>query len=355
MAGGDVANTHAMNSPNGATRITLDTVKDLKVKWFYATVGGVAVTPTVEPGGVYFTTQHGALIKLDPATGRLLWQKNLPGLARSGAGGASTTSPAIATDRVIVGFNGYVMAIEKATGALIWKTLVDPHPLAKMHISPVILGGHVYAGMASTEEIASLTPGYVPSFRGSAFSLSLATGAIEWKTYTVPAGYTGGAIWGGSPVADATRDLVFFTNGDNYTVPARVGACIRSAGRDVPAQRACLDPTDYVNSFLALSMSTGKVVWTRPTVGADAWLPAGYCVDPAVFICPTVNRPYDVDFAQGPSLFYVHDFEGTPDDRGGHGTHWMLGAGQKTGTYWGLNRTPADCFGLPKQQTSPVS
>lgn len=291
-------------------------------------------------------------MKLDPVTGKLLWSRYV-GTYVNGNGGISATSPAIAGDRIVIGYNGWVIAIDKMTGNPIWKTLVSTHPLATVHASPVIVNGHVFTGVSATEEYAVLyNPAYVPNFRGSAVSLNLATGAIDWQVYTVPTGYAGGGIWGSSPVVDPVRGIAYFTTGNNYAVPVAVGACIRAAGASVSSQRACLDPTDYVDSFVALKMTTGAMVWSRPTIGADAWLPLVTCSAAAILYCPTVDKPRDADFAQGASLFWVKNFVGVPDDRGGTSNSWVLGAGQKTSVYWALNPDNGGMFWSTRTATT---
>ncbi len=76
--------------------------------------------------------------------------------------------------------------------------------------------------MASQEEaLAALVPGYVLSFRGSMLAVDLASGAILWKTMMAPPGYTGNAIWG-SCAGDRheARSQVYIATGNNYSVPA---------------------------------------------------------------------------------------------------------------------------------------
>ncbi len=85
-----------------------------------------------------------------------------------------------------------VFAVNRTTGELIWKTVVDADPYAFIHGSAVIYKGIVYIGVTSKEEGATYEyPNYVPSFRGSVVALAETTGNILWQFYTVPSGYTG--------------------------------------------------------------------------------------------------------------------------------------------------------------------
>ena len=95
------------------------------------------------------------------------------------------------------GPGGKVVALKKATGAVAWITQADAHFAAIITQSANVFDGRVYVGVASQEEaLAAFVPGYQLSFRGSMLALDAATGQILWKTYVAPPGYTGNAIWG---------------------------------------------------------------------------------------------------------------------------------------------------------------
>jgi polyvinyl alcohol dehydrogenase (cytochrome) len=50
-------------------------------------------------------------------------------------------------------------------------------------------------------------------------AVNAANGAIQWKTFTVPAGYSGGGVWGSNPVLDPALQSVFVGTGNNYSNP----------------------------------------------------------------------------------------------------------------------------------------
>jgi len=166
------------------------------------------------------------------------------------------------------------------------------------------------------------------SFRGSMLALDLNTGAVLWRTYVVPDGYTGGAVWGSSPAIDTKRGQVYIATGNNYSVPDEVLACVSDAGDDSAAQRACLSPDDHFDSILALDMKTGAIRWATSAIPYDAWT-----VDCIPFYgdgsnCPTPAGP-DYDFGQAPAQF-------TLKMKGGKNLD-VVGAGQKSGQYWELD------------------
>ena len=173
------------------------------------------------------------------------------------------------------------------------------------------------------------SPDYQLSFRGSMLALDLNTGAIVWKTYTAPAGYTGNAVWGSSPAIDTKRGQVYIATGNNYSVPQSVLDCVTAAGSDPVAQAACLPANDYFDSIMALDLKTGAVRWATRAIPYDAWN-----VDCIPFFgdgdnCPVPAGP-DFDFGQAPALFTVKTGgTGKPRD--------LVGAGQKSGQYWALD------------------
>ena len=144
----------------------------------------------------------------------------------------------------------------------------------------------------------------------------------------MPAGYSGGAVWGSSPAVDTKRGQVYIATGNNYSVPADVQACVIAAGNDTNAVKACLAADNYFDAILALDMKTGAVRWATKALPYDTWIAA--CIgfgDPS--LCPEPASP-DYDFGQAPALFTVKtDGKGKPSD--------VVGAGQKSGKYWALD------------------
>ncbi len=332
FAGGDF---HNQRNAAGEDTINPRNVHNLGLKWSIVTHGDVSATPTVEVQGrkttVYAVDWGGYLYSIDGNTGSINW--SFPLSTYTGyAGSVSRTSPAIIGRNLIIGdqgsvdFNGApdmnagaptasVMAIDKQTGALIWRSIVSTHPFSVITSSPVADGARVYVGVASLEENAGFIPGYPGySFRGSVVALDLHTGSQIWSYTTIPtslAGYTGASVWGSNPVIDLNRQSLYVGTGNNYSTPA---------GLTTP--HPVNPPEDHFDSILALDLHTGNLKWATRMQSWDTW---------DVFSWEVLHAPNlgpDYDFGSAPNLYTVH-MHGKPVE--------ILGAGEKSGKYWALN------------------
>ncbi len=251
-------------------------------------------------------------------------------------GDKARATPVVTGNQVIVGTQGpfggggKLISFDKNTGAMLWITTLDSHPAAIVTQSAVVSGDRVYVGVASQEEaFAGLIPGYpCCSFRGSMLALNVNTGAIVWKTYIVPSGYSGGAIWGSSPAIDLRRGQVYIATGNNYSIPAAALTCVAAAGSDPVAQKACIATDDHFDSIMALDLQTGAIRWATSALPFDAWTTSCLPFFGDGSNCPEPAGP-DYDFGQAPALFTVQAGQGKPVD--------LVGAGQKSGQYWALD------------------
>jgi polyvinyl alcohol dehydrogenase (cytochrome) len=345
------------------------------------------------PGAVYVPDSCGYFNALNPDTGAVLWRDNVSTLTGV-AGDQSVDSPAVEADPshtadanmvffgdtgdygVNLSFQGHLdsgtplaanlVAVNATTGVPIWTTSLSSHLWARLRGSPLVYDGVVYQGVSSQEELASGlkyssasttgTPGdFYPccSFRGSVVAVDALTGKILWRTYTVPPGDNGGAVWETTPAYDSASNTLFVTTGNNYTAPD-------------PATLS----QDYFDSVLALNASTGAIKWatqvqsnsdvynhtlppctiisstrgrTCPQANPDGYgpfnySPAGYgpngCgADPAPS-CPA-SAAWDYDLGAGPNLFTATVTSancGITDQ-----PTLMVGVGAKSGTYTALD------------------
>ncbi|MEH1912056.1 MAG: PQQ-binding-like beta-propeller repeat protein [Nostoc sp.] len=313
-------------------------VKHLSPKWVFSASGELSATPAVVDKTVYIPDWGGNFFKIDAQTGTQIWAYSIasyindPSIPKA----VSRTNPAVNGNKVIIGSqeNAFLIAVNKDTGKLIWKTKLDEHPYAVITQSPTIYGNRVYVGVSSLEETAANDPKYpCCTFRGSMTAVDLNTGKLLWKTYTVPKnygqpdGYSGGAVWGSTPAIDPKRNLVYIGTGNNYNVPKTVKNCIaKLSSQTAPDESQCLDSKNYIDALMALDLDTGTIKWANKLEGYDTWTVA--CYFGGVSNCPDPKGP-DYDFAQAPMLFTVKDAGKSRD---------LLGAGQKSGVFWALDR-----------------
>ena len=330
MGGQNYQNTRSNDTQ---TAITAKNANQLSTKWTFTTHGDVSATPAVVGNDVYFPDWGGYINKVDAKTGALIWERKISSYGyNTDPELVSRTSPAVVGNVVYLGDQGggssqspqagRVLAINATTGALLWSSVINPNLWTIITQSPVVLNGVVYVGAASAEEsAAAFIPGYVCcSFRGSVSALNAATGQVLWTTYTVPTGYSGGAVWGSTPALDSKSNTVYVTTGNNYSVPQAAKDCQIAGG--TPSD--CLDPADHIDAIMALDMTTGAVKWATGVQGFDDWIVS--CII-GVPNCPLSPGP-DFDFGSGPNLFKV---------KSGAGQRLLVGAGAKSGIYWALD------------------
>ena len=328
FAGQNISNTHAQPT-DMPSKITSANASKLKIKWAYDTKGDVSATPTSDGDTVYIVDWSGWAHAVDAKTGIAKWSEDLGKVTGLPGTILSRTSPAISGNTLILGLQGTtatVIALEKTDGRLLWKKTVDTHIASLITQSPIVYQDKVFIGISSNEEaLAAFVPDYVCcTFKGSMLALDLKSGKILWQTYVVPDGYSGGAIWGSTAALDTKRRALYLTTGNNYTIPESATKCV-AAAPDEKAAMACIDPKNYIDSIVSLNMDTGKVNWSYASVITDTWTVACLFDMPT---CPEGAGP-DADFGQGPSL-YTANINGKQTD--------MIGAGQKSGIYWALNR-----------------
>jgi len=339
MFGQNVCNTRSNPSNDGLRPAT---APKLAVKWQYKAAGDISATPAVVGNEVYVPDWAGMLNKIDARTGKAIWSVSIAALigieADAGAGPndtpaaiASRDTPVVTADSVIFGVgrgaNGgplalsIVAAVNRQTGALKWQTLVDSHPASVITSSPVLDRGKVYIGVSSAEEVFAAFPalGFGPypccSFRGSVAALDAETGKLDWKTYTIensayflsdgvtPSGWAGAAVWS-TPALDRARGSLYVTTGNNYSAP--------------PAT-AYLPSGNHVESIMALDLKTGAIKWAQRMTTGDVFT--------ILNVFDGGGGP-DYDFGAGANLFHAKI--------GGVG-HDVVGAGQKSGTYWAVD------------------
>ena len=329
------------------TKISPASVVSLAPLWAAAVAGDVTANPAVEGDFLYVPDSAGWLYALKRSNGQVVWKAQISNYTGY-PGDWVRATPAISGNALIFGnqngknveFFGqtppqgaWVLAVDKTTGALLWKTQIEAAKRSMVTHSAIIAKGMAIVGVASNDEFVS---GLVPKSywtwegRGSVVALDVNTGAIKWKTYTVPQGYFGGSVWGSTGAVDLKRSQVYMATGDNFWAPESVQACVANAQANKTDPIPCHAADDYFDAVIALDIDTGKVNWGQHGIAYDTWNVGCGLNIPGVFTilpndnCPNPKGP-DWDFAQGPILI---------NNGNGGGDNDLVGAGQKSGVFF---------------------
>lgn len=291
--GANLANTRTQDAATAG--FTAREVPRLKVKWAFGFPGDVSASaqPTIAAGHVFVGSQGGRVYALNAATGCMNWWFEAPASVRSAVVIGRIENESGPSFAAFFGDAGSVVyGVAADTGKLLWKVKVDSNAAARITGSPTFYRGRLYVPVASSEEGLAAAPDYqCCRFRGSVVALDGATGKQVWKTYTINEeahpteknkngkqlwGPSGAPIWS-SPTIDMKSNALYVTTGDNYSHP----------------------PTTTSDSFLAMDLDSGKILWSRQMTPSDVWNTA--CRMPDKTNCPESNGP-DFDFGASPIL-----------------------------------------------------
>jgi quinohemoprotein ethanol dehydrogenase len=263
-------------------QINTASVERLGLAWQYITntYRGMEATPTESAGMLYVSGIWGMVYALDAATGKLLWIFDPhvdPQTSRWTGTDLSNKGVALSMGKVYaLAADCRLFSLDARTGREFWSvdTLAEKGAEYTCPGAPQIAGASVVVGNAGGDWLGGGIRGYVSAF-------DLATGRLNWRTYTVPslqdqhptpelqiAAKTwdpkrdpswggGGAVWN-LLTYDPETDLLYFGTGNPgpYTDE-----------RDASGARDRL----YASSILALRAKTGHLAWHYQTTPADIW------------------------------------------------------------------------------------
>jgi polyvinyl alcohol dehydrogenase (cytochrome) len=221
--------TNARYQDAKAAGLSAADVPRLKLKWAF-NLGAVTMArgqPAVAGNRVFTGTLAGDVYAIDTASGCVHWAFKATAGIRSGV----TVGDANGVPAIFFGDRSAVMyALNAESGELLWKMRPVEHQLASSTATPQFYKGVIYQGFSSIEESLVVDPNAVCcTFRGSVVALDAATGRIIWQSFTIaePArstgtgkqqGPSGAAIWS-TPAIDEQRGALYVATGDNYSNP----------------------------------------------------------------------------------------------------------------------------------------
>ena len=231
-------------------QITPNNIHQLSLAWSVSTdlLGAHETTAVVNQGRMFITTPQNNIIALDAKTGTQLWR-----YARKYPENLFQLHP---TNRGVALYGDYVymattdcalVALDAATGKVVWDVPFDDYKTGCYStLAPLAVRGKIIAGYSGGEL----------GVRGSLSAFDALTGKRIWKTYTVPApDEPGGDTWkgetykrgGGSTwitgVYDPASNTLYWGTGNP-------GPWV---GDDRPGDNL------YTDSTLALDPDTGKI------------------------------------------------------------------------------------------------
>lgn len=204
----------------------------LKLKWAFAYPGSINSPATVTGGRVYVASYSGRVYSLDAKSGCVHWRYDEASGVRSALSVGPLQGPKSRLAVFYGDLSSVAHAVDAATGQPIWSTRVETHPRSLISGSPVLHKGRLYVPVSSLEEGVGGDKKYgCCTFRGSVVALDAATGKILWKSYTVPKapapfkvnaagvqmfGPAGAAVWL-PPTIDPKRGVLYVGTGNSYT------------------------------------------------------------------------------------------------------------------------------------------
>jgi polyvinyl alcohol dehydrogenase (cytochrome) len=251
--------------PGPAAMLQAASVQRLQMKWAFALPSAASVygQPTVVGGRVLVSGDSGYLYSLDAQTGCVHWSFK----AQTGVASAPIVALKPGSRNQYLAYfgdiRGNTYAVDTANGELVWKTLVDKHPLARIRGGIKYYNGRLYVPVASLEEPESSSPNYVCcTFRGSVAALDAATGKQIWQTYTLDEkptarksaagknfmGPSGVGVWGPTMI-DPKRKAIYISTGNTFSGP--------DVGRG--------------DALMGLDIDTGKILWVVQDEAGDVW------------------------------------------------------------------------------------
>jgi polyvinyl alcohol dehydrogenase (cytochrome) len=209
------------------------------------------------------------------------------------------STPLVTKDRVFAAAGYNLVALDRATGNVLWKRRLETNPATVIESSPKLVDGLLIIGVSSVE--ISLIKDY--TFVGALVAIDADSGNEVWRVETTGdrggpcVGGAGASIWSSAAI-DESLGLAFVGTGQGYEEPASTCSCSLVAIR-------------YARQFAG-----ERIAWVAQFTQNDVF--GGWPPTSAVF-------GKDADVGASPNLF----------EAGGRA---LVGVGDKAGSYRAFDR-----------------
>ncbi len=243
----------------GVSPIRASTVSRLTQAWSVRMSVGASTSPIVLAGVAYLQDQTGTVYAIDVSSGRVKWQTKPLGFS-IGPYGVS-----IGWGKLFAATPTGVAAFELSDGSPLWNRQITTTPGQGVDIQTLAYGGRVYVASVPVAIGKLYTGGSV----GYLEALNATSGKVDWSFDTVrskdlwgnPAVNSGGGAWY-PPAIDTHRGIVYW----GVANPAPfVGTTRYPNGSSRPGANL------YTDSIVALSATTGKLLWYHQAFPHDLY------------------------------------------------------------------------------------
>ncbi len=231
-------------------------VRNLKLKFAVPLGGtagneGVEATPLVDDGFMYISDPWGVVYKIDVhsgSRGQIVWKMD-PGQQKLDRNrGVALWGNLVIS---VTSHDGRVVATNRDSGKVVWDVNLHDQPDLELTAAPLALENSILVGASGGDR----------GVRDWVASLDAKTGALNWKTYSIPApGEPGSETWKDKVNAYLTGGGAFYVTG-SYD-PA-TNLTYWGSGNPVPGYDSHYRPGDnlYTSSAIAFDAKTGKINW----------------------------------------------------------------------------------------------
>jgi outer membrane protein assembly factor BamB len=243
----------------GRSPIRASTLSGLTTAWSVPMSAGASTSPIVVGGVAYVQDQTGTVYAIDVSSGQVKWRTKALGFS-IGPWGVS-----VGWGRLFASTSDGVAAFRLSDGTPLWTRKITATSGQGVDMQTLPYGGRVY--------IASVPVSIGGIYKGGSIgyleALNAFTGRVDWSFDTVrsknlwgnPAVNSGGGAWY-PPALDVRRNVLYW--GTANPAPF-VGTSAYPNGSSRPGANL------YTDSMVALSASTGKLLWYHQVFPHDLY------------------------------------------------------------------------------------